>query len=124
MSNLMNLSANSIAVKEITEECFNEKYHNLDEMKAKLKEEVRVYSYADKQEKIELKFEFYEFTLFDNFNNIILICAKQEKLFGTYYYYMILIFEKGKNKKLLDSFFYALNDTITDELPFEFSVQN
>lgn len=95
MSNLMNLSANSIAVKEITEECFNEKYHNLDEMKAKLKEEVRVYSYADKQEKIELKFEFYEFTLFDNFNNIILICAKQEKVV----WYLLLLYDIDFRKR-------------------------
>ena len=109
-------SSDSIIMKRITEHEFDEKYHILEEVKVKLIEEVHAYSFIKKEE-IELELEFYECTLFDDFNNIVHICAKQKMLFGTYYY-MIIFFETGRNRKLLNSFFYVLNDTFIDDLPF------
>ena len=118
LGNLLYLFADFIVMEKITEKQFNEKYHILDRVKTILVEEICSYGFTKKEE-IKLEIEFYEYNLFDNFDNVIHICAKEEMLFGTYYYYMVIFFEKGEGGKLLNYYFYALNETIPDVLPFK-----
>ena len=118
LGNLLYIFADFVAMDKITDEKFNEKYHILDRVKTILLEEICIDDFIKKEE-IKLEIEFYECKLFNDFDNIIHICAKQESLLGNDYYYMILLFEKRESRKLLTYSFYVLNETIPEMLPFK-----